>query len=245
MVSTGVLKMEEQIVRTYADMVYRIACRYVKNSIDADDVFSEVFLAYFKKERTFESEEHRKAWLIRVTINCAKDFLVKHSQWQQIHEETIADQASSNTDTYIDLHTAIEQLRPEYREVIKLYYLDDLSVKQIAQILDKNENTIKTQLARAREKLKTLLEGGGCEADCIRTAAQIEWTLSRTKRSGPCFIWGYTAHMRVYIKNTTRRSISYEEAELAENGYDAHYCCADGSRYGDACLRNRAHRNGS
>ena len=158
MVSTGVLKMEEQIVRTYADMVYRIACRYVKNSIDADDVFSEVFLAYFKKERTFESEEHRKAWLIRVTINCAKDFLVKHSQWQQIHEETIADQASSKTDTYIDLHTAIEQLRPEYREVIKLYYLDDLSVKQIAQILDKNENTIKTQLARAREKLKTLLE---------------------------------------------------------------------------------------
>ena len=56
--------MEEQIVRTYADMVYRIAYRYVKNSIDADDVFSEVFLAYFKKERTFENEEHRKAWLI-------------------------------------------------------------------------------------------------------------------------------------------------------------------------------------
>ena len=150
--------MEEQIVRTYADMVYRIAYRYVKNSIDTDDVFSEVFLAYFKKERTFDCEEHRKAWLIRVTINCAKDILVRRGQLQQLHEETLHDQAAHDVDTYLDLHKAIEQLRPEYREVIKFYYLDDLSVREIAQILNRNENTIKTQLARARETLKTILE---------------------------------------------------------------------------------------
>ena len=150
--------MEEQIVRTYADMVYRIAYRYVKNSIDTDDVFSEVFLAYFKKERTFESEEHRKAWLIRVTINCAKDLLAQRAQLQQLHEETLSDQTAHDVDTYMDLYNAIEQLRPEYQEVIKLYYLDDLSVKEIAQILNKNENTIKTQLFRAREILKSVLE---------------------------------------------------------------------------------------
>ena len=62
---------EETVVRTYADMVYKIAYRYVLNQADADDVFSETFLAYFKKERVFQDEEHRKAWLIRVTINCA------------------------------------------------------------------------------------------------------------------------------------------------------------------------------
>lgn len=150
--------MEEQIVRTYADMVYRIAYRYVKNAIDADDVFSEVFLAYFRKERTFESEEHRKAWLIRVTINCAKDFLMQQSRLQQINEEIISDQAEQDTDVYMDLHEAIERLRPDYREVIKLYYLNDLTVKQIAQILDKNENTVKTQLFRAREMLRDFLE---------------------------------------------------------------------------------------
>ena len=150
--------MEEQIVRTYADMVYRIAYRYVKNSIDTDDVFSEVFLAYFKKERTFESEEHRKAWLIRVTINCAKDLLAQRAQLQQLHEETLPDQTARDADTYMDLHKAIERLRPEYREVIKLYYLDDLPVKTIAQILNKNENTIKTQLARARDTLRANLE---------------------------------------------------------------------------------------
>ena len=144
-------------------MVYRVAYRYVNNPMDTDDVFSEVFLAYFKKDRTFESEEHRKAWLIRVTINCAKDFLKNRCEWQQLHEETAKDAANSqgdeysSTDTYLDLHEAIEQLRDEYREVIKLYYLDDLSVKQIAQILDKNENTVKTQLSRAREMLKTAL----------------------------------------------------------------------------------------
>ena len=145
-------------MRTYADMVYRIAYRYVKNSIDTDDVFSEVFLAYFKKERTFESEEHRKAWLIRVTINCAKDLLTQRAHQQQLHEETLPDQTAHDADTYMDLHNAIERLRPEYREVIKLYYLDDLSVKEIAQILNKNENTIKTQLSRARDTLKSVLD---------------------------------------------------------------------------------------
>ena len=154
----GVLKMEEQIVRTYADMVYRVAYRYVKNSIDTDDVFSEVFLAYFKKERTFESEEHRKAWLIRVTINCAKDLLAQRAQLQQLHEETLPDLTAHDADTYMDLHKAIEGLRPEYREVIKLYYLEDLSVKEMVQILNRNENTIKTQLFRAREALKSVLE---------------------------------------------------------------------------------------
>jgi RNA polymerase sigma-70 factor (ECF subfamily) len=93
-----------------------------------------------------------------VTINCAKDFLAQRSQLQQLHEETVAEQTGVDTEAYMDLHAAIEQLRPDYREVIKLYYLDDLSVKQIALVLDRNENTVKTQLARARETLKSLLE---------------------------------------------------------------------------------------
>jgi RNA polymerase sigma-70 factor (ECF subfamily) len=83
---------------------------------------------------------------------------MQRAQMQQLHEETLPDQTTRDTDTYMDLHNAIEQLRPEYREVIKLYYLDDLSVKDIAQILNKNENTIKTQLSRARDTLKSVLD---------------------------------------------------------------------------------------
>ena len=150
---------EEAIVRTYADMVYKIAYRYVANPTDADDVFSETFLAYFKKERTFEEEEHRKAWLIRVTINCAKDLLRGKTPWEELNEEIAEDNTFSlDSEEQLDLRAAIQQLRLEYREVICLHYLDGLSIQDISAILGRNENTVKTHLARGREKLRKFLE---------------------------------------------------------------------------------------
>ena len=150
---------EEAIVRTYADMVYKIAYRYVANPTDADDVFSETFLAYFKKERTFEEEEHRKAWLIRVTINCAKDLLRGKTPWEELNEEIAEDNTFSlDSEEQLDLRAAIRQLRLEYREVICLHYLEGLSVQDISAILGRNENTVKTHLARGREKLRKFLE---------------------------------------------------------------------------------------
>lgn len=150
--------MEEQIVRTYADMIYRIACRYTGNTTDADDVFSETFLRYFRKERHFESEEHRKAWLIRVTVNCAKEFLAQRSKYVSLDDQQPMAAAAPDTDGNLDLYNAIEALPADYREVIKLHYLDGLSVKQLSQILDRNENTVKTHLLRGRQMLKTYLE---------------------------------------------------------------------------------------
>ena len=150
---------EEAIVRTYADMVYKIAYRYVANPTDADDVFSETFLAYFKKERTFEEEEHRKAWLIRVTINCAKDLLRGKTPWEELNEEIAEDNTFSlDSEEQLDLRAAIQQLRLEYREVICLHYLEGLSIQDISAILGRNENTVKTHLARGREKLRKFLE---------------------------------------------------------------------------------------
>ena len=150
---------EEAIVRTYADMVYKIAYRYVANPTDADDVFSETFLAYFKKERTFEEEEHRKAWLIRVTINCAKDLLRDKTPWEELNEEIAEDNTFSlDSEEQLDLRAAIQQLRLEYREVICLHYLEGLSIQDISAILGRNENTVKTHLARGREKLRKFLE---------------------------------------------------------------------------------------
>lgn len=150
---------EELVVKTYADMVYKIAYRYTANPTDAEDVFSETFLAYFKKERTFESEEHRKAWLIRVTINCAKEFLSNKNPWTELNEE-IAEDHTDNSDTELrmDLRDAIDQLRPEYREVILLYYIEGLSVKEVSAVLGRKEETVKVQLSRAREKLRGFLE---------------------------------------------------------------------------------------
>ena len=150
---------EEAIVRTYADMVYKIAYRYVANPTDAEDVFSETFLTYFKKERTFEEEEHRKAWLIRVTINCAKDLLRSKAPWEELNEELAEDNTFSlDSEEQLDLRAAIQQLRLEYREVICLHYLEGLSIQDISAILGRNENTVKTHLARGREKLRKFLE---------------------------------------------------------------------------------------
>ena len=150
----GVLRMEEQIVRTYADMVYRIAYRYVKNAIDTDDVFSEVFLAYFKKERTFESEEHRKAWLIRVTINKCRD--LSRSYWRR-NRESIEDYEYLQADKPSEIFIEMQNLPESYRNIIYLYYYEGYTVSEIAEILHMKVNTVKSGLRRAREKLKKYL----------------------------------------------------------------------------------------
>lgn len=151
----------EEVVRTYSDMVYKIASRYVRNPADAEDVYSETFLTYFKKERSFESEEHRKAWLIRVTINCAKDLLAGRSYDVELDEGLTGDAEAVETDRdeILDLRAAIKKLPEAQREVITLFYLQDLKIKDIAVILDKPENTVKVTLMRARDALKNLLEG--------------------------------------------------------------------------------------
>lgn len=155
----------ETIVRTYSDMVYGVAMRYVKNPTDADDVYADVFYRYFRRERTFESEEHRKAWLLRVTINSAKDFLIKRkfdvSKDDDLFDESLMSVTFSGTDIsqeeILDVRNALKKLKEERREVIELYYFNGLNTKQIADMLQKPENTIKSELLRGRKELKEYL----------------------------------------------------------------------------------------
>ena len=155
----GVYRLDgEEIVRFYADMVYRVALRYVHDPTDAEDVFSEAFLIYFKKERSFESEEHRKAWLIRVTINCAKELLGQNRYTEEIDEERIGAAAERPTDEILTLRDAIEKLPPLQKEVVTLFYLQDLTVRQISEVLDRSENSVKVALHRARENLRRFME---------------------------------------------------------------------------------------
>ena len=147
----------ETIVRLYADMIYKIAYRYTHSTADAEDVFSQVWLIYFKKERTFESEEHRKAWLIRVTINAAKELLSQQRPTEELDERVLSQTREPMREDIMDLRSAMEKLDEKYREVICLFYLQDLSVREIAAVLDRNENTIKVQLSRGRDKLRQML----------------------------------------------------------------------------------------
>lgn len=148
----------ENIVLKYSDMIYGITYRYMGNKEDAEDAYSETFLRYFKKEREFESEEHLKAWFIRVAINCCKSMLMDRNYPDDIDEIQMAeDERPFSKDEVIDLRDAIEKLKPEYKEVILLFYMNDMTIKQISEIIEENENVVKLRLMRARKKLKEFL----------------------------------------------------------------------------------------
>lgn len=147
----------KQIIDEYADMVYRIAltrCRCIEN---AEDVFQEVFMKLSIKNHKFESKEHEKAWLIRVTINLTKN--VRESAWNR-KVVRLDESIVFNTKEENDVYSTVCELPQNYRTVIYLFYYEGYKVKEISNILNKNEGTIKTWLFRAREILKEKLEGG-------------------------------------------------------------------------------------
>ena len=147
----------KQIIDEYADMVYRIAltrCRCIEN---AEDVFQEVFMRFSIKSPKFESKEHEKAWLIRVTINLTKN--VRESAWNR-KVVRLDESIVFNTKEENDVYSTVCELPQNYRTVIYLFYYEGYKVKEISNILNKNEGTITTWLFRAREILKEKLEGG-------------------------------------------------------------------------------------
>lgn len=112
-------------------------------------------MRYIRKNAHFETEEHRKAWLIRVTINCCKKMWT--SSWiKKIVplDETIVFEMKEETNLYYEL----QKLPMKYRAVIHLFYYEDLSIEEISKALNQKPSTIRTQLTRARYKLKKILK---------------------------------------------------------------------------------------
>ena len=143
-------------VERWGDMVYRLALARTASVPDAEDVFQEVFLRYFRHEEKFQSDEHRKAWLIRCTVNRAKSLLV--SPWKQrtVPLETAAEIGVE--DDYREVYAAVLSLPGKYRTVIHLHYFEGLSVLEIAQMLQVAEGTVKSQLSRGRALLRDMLK---------------------------------------------------------------------------------------
>lgn len=148
---------KEEIVKKYFNTVYRLALSQTKNKTYAEDVTQDVFLRFLNKERSFDSEEHIKAWLLRVTINCSKSIFL--SSWFKkcvpLTEEIVFD-----TEEKSDVYYAVAELPPKYRTPIHLFYYEELQISEIAKILNLKESTVKSQLFRGRELLKEKLKGG-------------------------------------------------------------------------------------
>lgn len=145
----------EKVIKFYADMVYRLAFARTGTKCDADEVFQEVFMRYIKKQPVFKNEEHRKAWLIRVTINCSNQLW--NSAWKR-KIEPLAENIPFETKDDIDLYNELQQLPKKYREVIHLFYYEDMSLDEISQTLNRKNSTVRTQLTRARALLKNVLK---------------------------------------------------------------------------------------
>ncbi len=147
----------EQTIEKYSNMVYRLAMARTRNIETSEDVYQEVFLRLARKMPEFESEEHKKTWLIRVTINCSKSIL--NSSFIK-HRADLDENLSFETPERHDIYYAVLNLPIKYRTVIHLYYYENYSIKEISKILKLNENTIKTRLSRARQKLEKTVKGG-------------------------------------------------------------------------------------
>ena len=148
---------EHAVIETYFNMVYKLALSQTKNRTTADDVTQEVFLRYLKHSEKLKTEEHRKAWLIRVTLNCSKNVFT--NAWSKktvpLEDELVFEEQEAG-----EVYYAVLELPSKYRSVIHLFYYEDMSIEEISNVLDRAPATVKSQLFRAREMLRKKLEGG-------------------------------------------------------------------------------------
>lgn len=158
------MEVTEDVVRHYSPMVWRLALTKTKSHDDAEDIFQEVFLRLWRNTKPFLTEEHRKAWLIRVTVNCCNSHFV--APWKRnvcslgdIELCDVPDESASE-DERIDVYAEVMRLPENMREVILLFYFEGMSVREIAEAVGTTEVNVKKRLSRARAKLKLELEGG-------------------------------------------------------------------------------------
>lgn len=146
----------EDVWERYFKLLYGLAYARTRNRADAEDVLQEVFMRYLKSGTIFNSEQHRKAWLIKTAINCSKTLLT--SAWFRKTtslRETLITPDKERSEVFY----AVMDLPVKYRILVHLYYYEDLPVAEIGELLNMKEATVKTRLHRARRLLRTKLKG--------------------------------------------------------------------------------------
>lgn len=147
----------EEAVRKYAPVVHSACVMRLGNAFDADDCFQNTFMKLYTNPTDFREEEHLKAWLLRVAINECRHAL--RSRRDTVPLDTVRNTALPTSDDANDISWALMQLEPKYREVLYLYYAEGYATDEIAGILGKNSNTVRTIMRRGRQKLKKFCGG--------------------------------------------------------------------------------------
>jgi RNA polymerase sigma-70 factor, ECF subfamily len=144
----------QYIIEKHSDTILRTSYSYMKNLSESEDITQEVFIKLLEKKPSFESAEQEKAWLIRVTINLCKDKL--KSSWFRKTAPLEGDFVEATKEDN-EIISSVLELPLKYRSVVLLFYYEDYSISQIANILNLGESTVGSQLSRARKLLKTKL----------------------------------------------------------------------------------------
>lgn len=161
----------DDVVSCYGAMVYRLAYARLQNRHDADDIFQEVFLRYVRRAPTFASYEHGKAWFLRTTINCCKNFWMsawrrKTTAWTEVPEQGLL---YEDAETQL-LAQGMAELPVKYRTVLHLYYYEGLTAEEIGRLQHIPAGTVRMQLSRGRKRLREHMEGGAEDAGSMETA---------------------------------------------------------------------------
>ena len=152
----------EALVTAHYNTLLRIAVQHTGDRAEAEDIVQDTFLKLLESGRQFDAHDAAKAFLIRAAINRCRDYLrsARHTRNIALTEEVsqhLSDSGgivSAETQALLD---AVQTLRPEYRNVIYLYYYEGYSIREIAAILKKRENTVSSWLTRAKKQLKEVL----------------------------------------------------------------------------------------
>lgn len=152
-------KIEGYIIE-YSDIFYRLAYSYVKNTDDALDIVQESIYKAMTSMNTLRDPNSIKTWFYRIVVNTSLDFIRKRRKEICVDREFLFNGESGVVDDYpdIDLEKALEELPEVYYSIIVLRYFEDLKIKEIADVLDMNENTVKTRLYKGLERLKIRLD---------------------------------------------------------------------------------------
>ena len=151
----------ELTIKQYGNLIYRTSFIMLRNAHDAEDVMQETFYKYMLNEKPFNDEEHKKAWLLNVSQNKCRNIL----KYKKIHpymsfedvEETLLGEHPSNKEDIEEI-LKISNLSYEYKSVVMLYYFEDYSSEEVAEILNISPSAVRKRLQRAREKLKIAYE---------------------------------------------------------------------------------------
>ena len=157
------MRSEQDAIRAierYSDTVRRLCAVHLKNDADTEDIFQTVFLKYVLSSVSFESEEHEKAWFIRVTINACKDLLKSFFHRHTISLDDVTERPAELPPDYRDVWEAVISLPEKYRDVVYLHYYEGCTAPQISRILGKNVHTIYTLLTRSKQMLREKLVDG-------------------------------------------------------------------------------------